>query len=108
MADDELDRIRERKLKELQEAGQEAEQDAAREQMEAQKQALLRQILEPEARERLTRVRMARPEVAENLEQQLLVLARQGRIQSKIDDDTLKRFLSQITSNRRDISIERR
>lgn len=109
MDDDKLEEIRKRKLQELQDQAQgEQGQEAQRQELEAKKQALLRQILEPEARERLSRVRMARPQVAESLEQQLIVLAQQGRIQQKIDDATLKRFLSKLTSNKRDINISRR
>lgn len=109
MADDELEAIRRRKLQQLQgQAAGEAQQEAERREAEAQRQSVLRQILEPEARERLTRVRMARPEVAASLEQQLIVLAQQGRIRDRIDDATMKRFLSQLTTERREINIERR
>lgn len=111
MDDEKREEIRKRKMEELQDqAAGEEEQQAAREQAEAQRKALLRKILTPDARERLARVRMARPEVAESLEKQLIVLARQGQVQDKIDEPTLKRFLSKLTgsSGRDDINIERR
>jgi programmed cell death protein 5 len=110
MDDEKREEIRKRKMEELQEQAGGEEQQAAREQAEAKRKALLRQILTPDARERLARVRMARPEVAESLEKQLIALAQQGQVQDKIDESTLKRFLSKLTgsSGRDDINIERR
>ena len=113
MVDDELEELRRRKLAELQRgAGHDAEADAreaaAREQFEAQKAQVLRSILEPEARERLARVKMARPDVAASLENQLVALYQQGRIRGLINDELLKQFLARVTPKSRDINIERR
>lgn len=107
--DPELEELRRRKLQELQEQaeGQAAEQ-SERQELEAQKQAILRQALTPEARERLTRVRMARPELAENLETQIIQLAVSGRLGSQITDEQLRSILARSQENRRDINIERR
>ena len=107
--DPELEELRRRKLQQLeQQAESEAAQDAQREQVEAQKQAILRQALEPEARERLTRIRMARPEMAESLETQIIQLAASGRLQGTITDEQLKGILARSQESRRDINIERR
>lgn len=65
-------------------------------------------ILTHEARERLARVRMARPEFARAIEDQLIILAQSGRIKNKIDDDQLKSLLAKLTKSKRDIKIERR
>lgn len=113
MADDELEELRRRKMAELQaqaqqEEGAHAQEAARREQYEAQKASIMRAILDPEARERLARVKMARPDVAESLEGQLVSLYQQGRIRGTIDDNTLKQFLARVTPKSRDISIERR
>lgn len=114
MDDAELEDIRRRKMAEMQaQAGaQDPQQMAAAQhaqaQAEAQKESLLRAILEPEARERLVRVRMARPDIAASLEQQLLVLYQQGRIRSRIDDATLRELLARVTPKSRETSIERR
>lgn len=114
MADDpELEELRRRKMAELQqsavqqqaqaqaEAQQRAQQDAAR-------KAILRQILTEEARQRLTRLAMARPEVAQSVEDQLIMLAQSGRVRGQIDDDTLRDLLARIVPAKRDIKIERR
>jgi programmed cell death protein 5 len=107
--DPQLEELRRRKLAELQQQAQ-SEQAAAQQKQaaDAQKDVILRAILEPEARERLVRVRMARPDVADSLEQQLLMLYQQGRIRQRIDDATLRELLARVTPRSRESTIERR
>ena len=85
-------------------AAQEAEM-ARREQERAE---VLRRILTPEARERLARIRLAKPDVAGAVEQQLIALAASGRIQRAIDDPTLRALLKRIAPEKREIKITRR
>jgi programmed cell death protein 5 len=107
--DAQLEELRRRKMAELQAQAQNGEaQAAARAEANAQKEVVLRAILEPEARERLTRVRMARPEVAESLENQLLMLYQQGRVRQRIDDETLRQLLARVAPKSRETTIERR
>lgn len=109
MDEDELEAIRRKKLEEIQRAQQEAvAQQQYREQIEAQKQMILRQILSPEARERLARIELAYPELTESIENELVMLARSGRVQRVIDDMTLKQLLAKIIPRKREIKIERR
>ena len=107
--DAQLEELRRRKMAELQAQAQNSEaQAAARAEANAQKEVVLRAILEPEARERLTRVRMARPDVAESLENQLLMLYQQGRVRQRIDDETLRQLLARVAPKSRETTIERR
>ncbi len=109
MDDEELEAIRRRKLQELQQVQvQAAAQQQYREQVEAQKQTILRQILTPEARERLGRIELAYPELTDSIENQLIALAQSGRVQKVIDDATLRQILERVIPRRRDIKIERR
>lgn len=108
MSDEELDAIRKRKLAELQNRGSEEQrQDQAEQQMEAQKQALLRQILSSEARQRLTNLKMVKPEFTEHMEMQLIQLAQMGKIPTPLSDAKLKQILIQLQSRKRDIKITR-
>ncbi len=110
-SDEELQRLRERRLMELQAQQRQAEElQRAQQEAEAQKQVLMRRILTPEARQRLTNIRMVRPDFAEQLELQLIQVAQSGRVKLPIDDDMLKRLLLQLQSsqNQRDIRIRRR
>ncbi len=111
MEDKELEEIRRRKMMELmqqQALAQNNEEEMKKREEEAARQALLRQILEPEARERLARIKLVRPELAEAVENQLIILAQSGRIGRMITDEELKSILSRLTSQRREIRIERR
>lgn len=106
--DEELEEIRRRKAQELQARLEEQRrQEELRAQLEAQKAALLRQILTPEARARLTNIKMTRPEVAEQLELQLIQLAQAGRIERPVTDEELKEALSQLYGRKREIRIRR-
>ncbi|MFQ3294365.1 MAG: programmed cell death protein 5 [Halobacteriales archaeon] len=107
--DDELEELRKEKLEELQEQGKQGEtQDAARQQAEAQKKALLRQHLTDEARKRLNTVKMSREDFGEQVEQQIIALARSGRIQDKIDDEKMKQLLKELKPDDKDFNIRRR
>ncbi|MDL2241789.1 DNA-binding protein [Bacteroidales bacterium OttesenSCG-928-L03] len=109
MEDPELEALRQRRIEELQ--GQQANQVAQEEQnkqFEMQKQSILRQILTPEARDRLANIKLASPEQAEMVEMQLIQLAQSGRLKGVITDDMLKNILQQIMPQQREIKIERR
>jgi programmed cell death protein 5 len=110
MADeDELDILRQRKMQELQmRAQQEAVAQDQAKRMEAEKANLMRQLLTPEARERLANLRMTRPDVVESVENQLMMLVQAGRISQQIDDFTLRQILRKIMPQKREIKIERR
>ena len=117
---DELEALRQKRLRELQAQQQRAgaaDQDPAATaqadaQAAAQEQAalerVLQQILDPEARERLTRIRMSRPELADAVTRQLVALAQQGRLTRRISDADLRTLLSQVPSDSRDIKITRK
>ena len=109
MEDPELEAIRLRRMAELQQQAQsQASQQEQAQRMEAQKQGVLRQILTPEARDRLANIRLANPQMAESVEMQLIQLAQSGRLRGVIDDTMLRNILAQIAPQRREITIERR
>lgn len=106
--DEELEELRKRRMLELQQKmAQERQQAQAEERLELQKQALLRRILTPEARQRLANLKMVRPEFASQIELQLIQIAQQGRIELPIDDDRLKEILMKLQGNRREMRIRR-
>jgi len=108
MSDDELEEIRRRKLLELQRKVAEEQRNVQmQQQLELQKQALLRSILTPEARQRLANLKMVRPEFISQLELQLIQLAQQGKIPIPLTDKQLKQILIQIQSRKRETKIRR-
>ncbi len=108
MSEEELEALRKRRMLELQQRmANEQKQAQAQQQLESQKQALLRRILTPEARRRLTNLNMVKPEFTQQLELQLIQLAQQGRINLPITDEQLKELLVKLQSGRRDYKIRR-
>lgn len=109
MSDEELEQLRKRKLSALQRQTTDEQQEAqAQQQLEMQKQALLRSILSPEARQRLTNLKMVRPEFTEQLELQLIQLAQQGKIPIPMSDEQLRQILGQLQSRKREPKITRK
>jgi programmed cell death protein 5 len=108
MSDEELEELRRRKLLAMQQRmNDEQKQTPADRQLEAQKQALLRQILSPEARQRLTNLKMVKPEFTEQLELQLIQLAQAGKLPIPLSDAQLKQILIQLQSRKRETTIRR-
>ncbi|MGA8664887.1 MAG: DNA-binding protein [Thermoplasmata archaeon] len=117
MSDAELEELRRRRVQQLQEmqAGSDpgaaqayAAQDAEMQRRESERAEILRRILTPEARERLGRIRLAKPDVANSVEQQLIGLAASGRLQRQVDDASLRALLERVMPERREIKITRR
>jgi programmed cell death protein 5 len=115
--DAELAELRRRRLQQLQnlqgadpnlQSQAYAAQEAEMARREAERAEILRRILTTDARERLGRIRLAKPDVAAAVEQQLIALAAAGRIQRPIDDPTLRALLERIAPERREINITRR
>lgn len=106
MSDDELEAIRQRKEAQIREqALREQANDQQVAEAQAQKEALLRQILTPEARARLTNVRMVKPQFAEQIEMQLIQLASSGRLRDRVTDEQLKTLLQQLQGKERERKI---
>ena len=109
MSDEELEQLRKKKLSALQRQMSDEQRSAQMEQqLEQQKQALLRSILSTEARQRLTNLKMIKPEFTDQLELQLIQLAQQGKIPIPLADEQLKKILAQLQSRKRETTIRRR
>jgi programmed cell death protein 5 len=110
--DEELDKIRKKKLQDLQQQLSTEdtleEQEQQKKEFEEQKKQILRSILTTKARERLGRIKIARPEMVESIENQLILLAQSGRLKNKINDEELRMLLSKMIPKKRDIKIRRR
>jgi len=108
MTEKELEELRKRKLLELQrQIAEEKKSAQVQQQLELQKQALLRSILTSEARQRLTNLKMVKPEFTDQLELQLIQLAQQGKLPIPLADEQLKQILIQLQGRRRETKIRR-
>src|SRR5579875_2218701 len=103
--DAELEELKRRQIARLQQRAA-SEEQAEAEAEEGRRQAILRRVLTPEARQRLQNVKMVRYELARVLEDQIIALYQSGRIDRPITDEALKQLLARISaSNTRDTSI---
>ncbi|UCE29551.1 MAG: DNA-binding protein [Candidatus Bathyarchaeota archaeon] len=108
MSGEELEELRKKRLFEMQKRmAQEQQQIQAKQQFEMQKQAVLRRVLTVDARQRLSNLKIVKPEFAEQLELQLIQLSQQGKTSIPITDEQLKDILMRLQSRRRDIKIRR-
>ena len=77
------------------------------EQINSQKEIMLKQILSSEARLRLNNVRMVKPELANLVENYLIGLSTQGKAQGQITDEQLKQVLLSAQQPKREFKINR-
>jgi programmed cell death protein 5 len=108
MPDDELENIRKRKLLSMQNrVSDEQRQTQVEDKIEAQKQALLKQILSPEARQRLNNLKLVKADFTEQIELQLIQMAQVGKLPIPLSDVQLKQILLQLQSRKRETKITR-
>ena len=81
--------------------------DKPNQNISAQKEQILKQILSPEARMRLNNIKMVKPELSDLVEQYLIGMASQGKMDSQISDEQLKQILLSIQQPKRDFKINR-
>lgn len=125
MEDPELEAIRQRRMAELMaksggggQGGQGMptpedveQQEEARRAAEEQRRTMLHAVMAPDARERLARIALVKPEKARNVENMILTAAKRGALQSKVTEDQLKGMLEQISEREAastKITIQRR
>ena len=106
--DEELAELRRQRMMQLQQQQMaEQEQLQAKQRAQQQIQAVLMQVMEPAARERLNTIRITKPEFAASVEQQIVALAQSGRLRQKITDEQLKNLLAQIVPQKKEFNIRR-
>ena len=110
--DEELEVLRKKRMQELEAQQQLSTEQAIAQQQklkefEEQKKHILRQILTLDARERLARIRLAKPEFVAGVENQLLMLAQSGQLNGQISDQMLQQILRKLTPKPKEIKITR-
>ncbi|XP_073297403.1 uncharacterized protein [Primulina huaijiensis] len=122
MADPELEAIRQRRMQELmaqrgggtgnhQNPEQQKVQEDAKREAEEQRQMMLTQLLTSEARGRLARIALVKPEKARGVEDVIIRAAQMGQITEKVSEERLISLLKQIntqTNKETKVTIKRR
>ncbi|RSH84443.1 uncharacterized protein EHS24_005964 [Apiotrichum porosum] len=75
--------------------GNDEERAAQQQQREEMKRTMIAAMLEPEARERLSRISLTRPQLASQVEELLVRMGQGGQIRGKVSDEQLKQLLEQ-------------
>jgi programmed cell death protein 5 len=90
--------------KEVQQRGGSQEEQSKK----TMRENVMRIALTSEARQRLTNVRMVKPDVAHTIEEYIIQLVSSGRLKRTIDDDQLKEMLTTIQgTGKREFKIRR-
>lgn len=66
---------------------------------------MLRVVFSTEARERLSNIRMIKPELATAIENQIFQLAAAGKLRSQISDEELKNMLGSFQRPKKEFKI---
>ena len=111
----ELRNLREKRIQELQSQYSEQANAQVEAEIEAESKAreaelianALRTILTSEARDRVARLEMGHPELAESIKVHLVNLNNSGRIKTPVDDNSLKSILQQLQQGKRETTIRR-
>lgn len=86
-----------------------SEEEKARElEMQMLKEKMLRTFLTPAARQRLANIRIVKPELATAVENYIVAMGSQGRINKELSDEELKRLLLALQKPKRDFRINYR
>ena len=73
--------------------------------------SILSQILEPDAADRLGRIRLVKASRADDVENRLIMLARSGQLRSRVTETQLKEILNAISEQQQEtekITVQRR
>jgi programmed cell death protein 5 len=89
-------------------APQPGEDEARKRELEAARQRVLLSLLDVQARQRLTNIRLVKPELAAAVENYLISAASSGRLNRPLSDEELKQILLSIQQPKRDFKIDRR
>jgi len=102
MDDAELEQIRKARLEQLKSQSGAASGDGEqRKHQEAEaRKNMLDRILEPEAADRLGRVRLVKEERAAEVESRLVVLAQSGQLRQKVTEEQLKELLKAVADKK--------
>ena len=71
------------------------------------REGMLRMLLTSEARERLTNIRMVKPDVSKIIEDNIIRLASTGKLSPPITDEYIKQLLLSIQKPKREFKIRR-
>ncbi|KAL2261604.1 hypothetical protein VTK26DRAFT_3813 [Humicola hyalothermophila] len=113
MEDSELEKIRKARLEQLKaqsvakgSSGGSSQEQAQRQQQEAEaRKSVLNQILEPEAADRLGRIRLVKEQRATDIENRLIMLAQTGQLRQKVTEDQLKELLNAVADTKEEEKI---
>ncbi|XP_009623721.1 uncharacterized protein [Nicotiana tomentosiformis] len=120
MADPELEAIRQKRMQELmaqqgmgtpQSSDKQNAQEEAKREADERRQMMLTQILTSEARARLARIALVKPDKARGVEDVVLRASQMGQITEKVSEEKLIQLLEQIntqTTKQTKVTIQRR
>jgi len=104
MDDDDLQKIRQARLQELQQGGGQSSGDNKQQQEDEARKTIISQILAPEAVDRLGRIAMVKESRARDLENRLIMMARSNQIRQRITEEELIALINTLDEKKADQS----
>lgn len=102
-----LEEIRKKKLQEMQFQMNNQQEQQKEQEAEIQIESILRQILSPKAKSRLTNIKLVNKQKYMQVVQSLLYISKIGKLNEKISDEQLKKLLEKIQPKKKEIKIRR-
>jgi len=81
------------------------EQEARQREMDERRRQILSQLLTPEARERVARIGLVKPDKARRVEDMIIGAAQSGQLRGKVDEANLISLLDQISKKQKHTTI---
>lgn len=86
-------------------ASEAQDKEIREEQQRIARESILRIILSPKARERLSNIKMVKPELAKLVEDRFIQLATAGKLTHQVTDEELKQVLASLQPPKREFKI---
>ena len=89
----------------LSETPQGSAQEKGEKEKAQMRENVLRVVLTSDARQRLTNIKMVKPDIANSIEDTIIQMASTGKLKKAVTDDEIKQYLASLNQPKKDFKI---